>query len=498
MEGKDWEGVSAEAKDLVSKMLTVDPEKRITTSEILAHPWICMVSADNKASTLGTPQREAVARRESASTTNLNSALRALSGHVNDRKLEKMATNFTRLVSLLQQDDKGGRQKLVKMLNHPDDESGDDSSDNSEMSPIINTEIRDALIHVFRELGGADNGGKLTIEQFTQVLTHFGYGGKDGLAGGGAIMLICRFIDSDGDGLISAEDIFLAEARILQRSPNFLRAIFRVYTEAVWYPGRQLNHMSMQRTPAKNPARTGILNDSSIENLDLVEPPKYITGRNVASVFERLGYNPDAGVKLFGALCEALARRRAGVKRSVSTHADKDGAEGVPPSPPTSPSAPKPVARNAALSALVGGISDTMAAMTMSGRGSGGALKSAGTPATPPPPGPEEENVSGAEGQLDASRNYRMDVQDFMDAAEIDDVLIQVMQMKPRSRMKKLMQATVAQRNSEMSTHGNSDVSGTTPPARNRSSSAESESSFIGEQLTLEFKKALAQRRPSG
>ncbi len=31
MEGKDWEGVSAEAKDLVVRMLTVDPERRITT-----------------------------------------------------------------------------------------------------------------------------------------------------------------------------------------------------------------------------------------------------------------------------------------------------------------------------------------------------------------------------------------------------------------------------------------------------------------------------------
>lgn len=83
-------------------------------------------------------------------------------------------------------------------------------------------------------------------------------------------MLISRFIDrldsisialtlcSDGDGLISPEDLFLAEARILQRSPQFLRAIFRVYTEAVWYPGRQLNHLSIQRATAKSgPRQTG-------------------------------------------------------------------------------------------------------------------------------------------------------------------------------------------------------------------------------------------------
>eukprot|EP00232_Nephroselmis_pyriformis_P029139 CAMPEP_0182868158 /NCGR_PEP_ID=MMETSP0034_2-20130328/9142_1 /TAXON_ID=156128 /ORGANISM="Nephroselmis pyriformis, Strain CCMP717" /LENGTH=339 /DNA_ID=CAMNT_0025000549 /DNA_START=370 /DNA_END=1389 /DNA_ORIENTATION=- len=35
-----WEEVSAEAKDIVSKLLTIDPKKRITADEALAHPWI--------------------------------------------------------------------------------------------------------------------------------------------------------------------------------------------------------------------------------------------------------------------------------------------------------------------------------------------------------------------------------------------------------------------------------------------------------------------------
>ena len=35
-----WGGISAEAKDLVSKMLTVDVAKRITADQVLSHPWI--------------------------------------------------------------------------------------------------------------------------------------------------------------------------------------------------------------------------------------------------------------------------------------------------------------------------------------------------------------------------------------------------------------------------------------------------------------------------
>ena len=37
---KQWLNISNVAKDLVSRMLDVDPEKRITVDEIFQHPWI--------------------------------------------------------------------------------------------------------------------------------------------------------------------------------------------------------------------------------------------------------------------------------------------------------------------------------------------------------------------------------------------------------------------------------------------------------------------------
>lgn len=42
--------------------------------------------------------------------------------------------------------------------------------------------------------------------------------------------------------------------------------------------------------------------------LDVVEPPKFITGRHVAAVFEKLGYDSSAGQKVFTLLVEALNR----------------------------------------------------------------------------------------------------------------------------------------------------------------------------------------------
>ncbi|CAO3682315.1 unnamed protein product [Umbelopsis ramanniana] len=38
----DWKGVTSEAKDLIKRLMTVDPTKRITVNEAMWHPWIVM------------------------------------------------------------------------------------------------------------------------------------------------------------------------------------------------------------------------------------------------------------------------------------------------------------------------------------------------------------------------------------------------------------------------------------------------------------------------
>ena len=37
--GKDWDGISSEAKDLVRKMMDINPESRISAKDALGHPW---------------------------------------------------------------------------------------------------------------------------------------------------------------------------------------------------------------------------------------------------------------------------------------------------------------------------------------------------------------------------------------------------------------------------------------------------------------------------
>lgn len=37
---EEWDAISADAKDLISKILVVDPKKRLTCDQILEHPWL--------------------------------------------------------------------------------------------------------------------------------------------------------------------------------------------------------------------------------------------------------------------------------------------------------------------------------------------------------------------------------------------------------------------------------------------------------------------------
>lgn len=52
-------------------------------------------------------------------------------------------------------------------------------------------------------------------------------------------------MDRDGDGFITLDDISTVQALMMQKSHHFVKMIFRLYSEVLWYPGRQLNIMNM-------------------------------------------------------------------------------------------------------------------------------------------------------------------------------------------------------------------------------------------------------------
>jgi hypothetical protein len=109
---------------------------------------------------------------------------------------------------------------------------------------------------------------------------------------------------------------------ILQRSESYLRAIFKQYQHSLWYPGRPENFAaaaqtiqhSVCATTGTAPTGAGAAAAAAVKSADsfiTTEPPEYITAKHVSAVFERYGFNPRSGHKVFNLLCDVLAKLKS-------------------------------------------------------------------------------------------------------------------------------------------------------------------------------------------
>ncbi|XP_028831300.1 calcium/calmodulin-dependent protein kinase type II delta 2 chain isoform X3 [Denticeps clupeoides] len=120
----EWDTVTPEAKDLINKMLTINPSKRITASEALKHPWIC--------------QRSTVAsmmhRQETVECLKKFNARRKLKGAILTTLL--VTRNFSAAKSLLNKKADGVKEPQTTVIHNPVDR-------NKESTESANTTIED-------------------------------------------------------------------------------------------------------------------------------------------------------------------------------------------------------------------------------------------------------------------------------------------------------------------------------------------------------------------
>lgn len=385
LEGKEWDHISPEAIDLVRRMLAADPLQRITAKAILGHPWITMGGGNEPTTVPGTttaraeeseetsdaiehylqylalsnnaagqntntglavlpenpvpsnlsdappvppsPQQSSNASapstgRVSNRRAHMNMAVSNLAQHVQSLRSDRMAATVTNFLSA------GGRaagfshlvDRYLKPLvpsNHRDAVEGS-SLNYDQMIMMVDKEIRSALTQVIFEHFGDSGGHYLTIDQFLAVRKHFGFTPTQGFLNAGDIALV-QMIDRDNDGRISLDDLTAALVGVNQRSDRFLHVVFRMYTESTWYFGQNLNYVRLMQNMKDGNG------DSSVSSLGIptnstataaatsstapvIAPPKFITAKHVSTVFEQLGYDPTNGVKVFDVLCEALQR----------------------------------------------------------------------------------------------------------------------------------------------------------------------------------------------
>ncbi|XP_060887378.1 calcium/calmodulin-dependent protein kinase type II delta 1 chain isoform X16 [Labrus mixtus] len=152
----EWDTVTPEAKDLINKMLTINPAKRVTATDALKHPWIC--------------QRSTVAsmmhRQETVECLKKFNARRKLKGAILTTMLA--TRNFSAAKSLLNKKADGVKEPQTTVIHNPAD--GNKESSESANTTIEDEDVRarkQEIIKVTEQLIEAINNGD--FEAYTKI-----------------------------------------------------------------------------------------------------------------------------------------------------------------------------------------------------------------------------------------------------------------------------------------------------------------------------------------
>jgi hypothetical protein len=218
----------------------------------------------------------------------------------------------------------------------------------------------------------------------------------------------------------------------MQRSESFLKAIFRLYAEAIWYPGRQLNYLNLQAAVNSQQFSPVKPSQESKERTRVVEPPKFITVRHVTAVFEKMGYEPSGGMKCFTILCKALEKSKSDRVSGVSDERDTFS----------------PTEHRSSSSSTVGPNSSLAAALGLDDQ-----------PQDSPKQFDSSKRSRSQENPGDEAIKGKMSVKDFMKVAELDDVLIQVVLRRARHGLAKIIRKVEKLKDEQVATQPTAKIS---------------------------------------
>ncbi|XP_072314661.1 calcium/calmodulin-dependent protein kinase type II delta 1 chain isoform X2 [Eucyclogobius newberryi] len=152
----EWDTVTSEAKDLINKMLTIHPAKRVTATDALKHPWIC--------------QRSTVAssmhRQETVDCLKRFNARRKLKGAILTTML--VNRNFSAAKSLVNKKPDSVKEPQTTVIHNPTD--GTKGSSESANTTIEDEDVRarkQEIIKVTEQLIEVINNGD--FEAYTKI-----------------------------------------------------------------------------------------------------------------------------------------------------------------------------------------------------------------------------------------------------------------------------------------------------------------------------------------
>ncbi|KAL3508485.1 hypothetical protein ACH5RR_027886 [Cinchona calisaya] len=227
-ESQPWPSISSSAKDLVRKMLTQDPKKRITATQVLEHPWMKAGEASDK------PIDSAVLSRMKqfrAMNKLKKLALKVIAESLSAEEIQGLKAMFQNMDTdnngtITYEELKSGLARLgsklteaeVKQLMEAADVDGNGTIDYIEFIAATmhkhKLEREENLYTAFQYFD-KDNSGFITRDELESAMQEYGMGDP------ATIKEIISEVDTDNDGRINYEE-FCTMMRSGSKQPNML------------------------------------------------------------------------------------------------------------------------------------------------------------------------------------------------------------------------------------------------------------------------------------
>ncbi|CAA0831077.1 calcium-dependent protein kinase 29 [Striga hermonthica] len=214
LQSAPWPTISDGAKDLIKKMLTIDPKKRITADEALEHPWL---KEDGEASDRPIDSAVLIRMKQFRAMNKLKKlALKVIAENLSEEEIKGLKQMFDNIDTdgsgtITYEELRAGLSKLGSKLSEAEIQQLMEAADVDKNGTIDYIEFITATMHRHRldkeenlykafQHFDKDNSGHITRDELRQAMTQYGMGDE------ATIDEVLDDVDTDKDGKINYDE----------------------------------------------------------------------------------------------------------------------------------------------------------------------------------------------------------------------------------------------------------------------------------------------------